>query len=98
MEILQSKRAWRSLVNKGVKHILIIPLYPQFAMATTETILVLAEQIQNEFFPDLELTSLPPFYNHPDYIKVLGTQFKRHSKERIGIIYYFPTMVYQIGT
>ena len=66
------KKAMEILVNKGVKHILIIPLYPQFAMATTETILVLAEQIQNEFFPDLELTSLPPFYNHPDYIKVLG--------------------------
>ena len=95
METLQSKR-YGDLSKKGVKHILIIPLYPQFAMATTETILVLAEQIQNEFFPDLELTSLPPFYNHPDYIKVLGTQFKRHSKERIGIIYYFLIMVYQI--
>ena len=29
-------------LSKGVNEILIIPLYPQFAMATTETILVLA--------------------------------------------------------
>ena len=70
------KKGMEILVNKGVNHILIIPLYPQFAMATTETILVLAEQIQNEFFPDLELTSLPPFYNHPDYIKVLGNSIQ----------------------
>ena len=70
------KKGMDTLVKKGVKHILIIPLYPQFAMATTETILVLAEQIQNEFFPDLELTSLPPFYDHPDYIKVLGNSIQ----------------------
>ena len=34
-----------SLSKKGVNEILLIPLYPQFAMATTETILVLAEEI-----------------------------------------------------
>ena len=70
------KKGMEFLVKKGVKQILIIPLYPQFAMATTETILVLAEQIKNEFFPNLELTSLPPFYNHPDYIKVLGNSIQ----------------------
>ena len=35
-----------SLSKKGVNEILLIPLYPQFAMATTETILVLAEEIK----------------------------------------------------
>ena len=38
------------LHKKGVKEVLIIPLYPQFAMATTETILVLAEEIQKKYF------------------------------------------------
>ncbi len=33
----------------------IIPLYPQFAMATTETILVLAEKLRDEFFVHLYL-------------------------------------------
>ena len=36
--------------KKGVDEILIIPLYPQFAMATTETILVLAEEIKKRMF------------------------------------------------
>ena len=35
----------KELVDKGVTEILLIPLYPQHAMASTETILVLAEKI-----------------------------------------------------
>ena len=68
------------LSNKAVKEVLIIPLYPQFAMATTETILVLAEKIKNEFFPHITLTSLPSFYNHPDYIKVLSNSIQDELK------------------
>ena len=33
----------QELADKGVTEVLLVPLYPQFAMATTETILVLAE-------------------------------------------------------
>jgi ferrochelatase len=64
------------LKAQGVKEVLLVPLYPQFAMATTETILVLAEQLQKEHFPEMELVSLPPFYNHPDYIRVLANSIQ----------------------
>ena len=40
------KKGLQELVNKGVDEVLLFPLYPQFAMATTETILVLAKEIQ----------------------------------------------------
>ena len=62
----------KNLVNHGVKEIILIPLYPQFAMATTETILVLAEEIRSQIYPQLSFNILQPFYNHPDYIKVLS--------------------------
>ena len=55
------KQGIKSLVDQGVDEIMLIPLYPQFAMATTETILVLAEKIKNEKYPELEFTVLPPF-------------------------------------
>ena len=45
---------------------LVIPLYPQFAMATTETINVKVEELQKEFFPALQVTSFPAFYNRED--------------------------------
>ena len=61
-----------ALDKQGVDEVLIIPLYPQFAMATTETILVLANQLQEKHFPKMEITSVPAFYNHPDYVNVLS--------------------------
>ena len=61
---------------------MLIPLYPQFAMATTETILVLAEEIRNEKYPQLEFTVLPPFYNHPDYVRVLSESIQENLKDK----------------
>lgn len=74
------KSGLQELEDKGVTNVLIIPLYPQFAMATTETILVLADELQKEFFPKMSLEHLPPFYNNPDYIKVLSESIKTHLK------------------
>jgi ferrochelatase len=70
------KTGMENLKQHGVTDVLIIPLYPQFAMATTETILVLAEKLQKEYFPEIQLTSLPSFYNHPDYIRILGNSIQ----------------------
>ena len=76
------KQGIKSLVDQGVDEIMLIPLYPQFAMATTETILVLAEKIKNEKYPELEFTVLPPFYNHPDYIRVLSQSIQEDLKDK----------------
>jgi len=66
------------LVDKGVENILLIPLYPQYAMATTETILVLAEEIRKAHFPNIKITNFPPFYNNPDYVSVLSNSIAKH--------------------
>ena len=68
----------KELSEKGVTEILLIPLYPQHAMASTETILVLAEKIRKENFSHIEFTNLPAFYNHPDYIRVLSNSIQDH--------------------
>ena len=70
----------KNSVDQGVEQILLIPLYPQFAMATTETIVVLADEIQKEHFPNLKIESLPAFYNDDEYISVLSNSIKKHLK------------------
>ena len=70
----------KELSEKGITEILLIPLYPQHAMASTETILVLAEKIRKENFSHIEFTNLPAFYNHPDYIRVLSNSIQDHLK------------------
>lgn len=72
------KKGLQELVDKGVDEVFLIPLYPQFAMATTETILVLAEDIRKEHFPDLKISDLPAFYNNEDYIEVLSKSIKKN--------------------
>jgi ferrochelatase len=74
------KKGIQELVDKGVDEILVFPLYPQFAMATTETITVLADELQREFFPNIKLTSVPAFYNNEEYIEVLSNNIKEQIK------------------
>ncbi len=72
------KKGIQALVDKGVDEVLLFPLYPQFAMATTETITVLAEELRQQYFPNLKIESVPAFYNKPDYIEVLSNAIKNY--------------------
>jgi len=71
------KNGLQELTDKGVDEVYLIPLYPQFAMATTETILVLAEDIRKAHFPNMTIDSLPAFYNREDYIDVLSNSISK---------------------
>jgi ferrochelatase len=70
------------LHQKEVDEVLIIPLYPQHAMATTETILVLAEEIRAAQYPKMCFTHLPAFYNHADYIRVLSHSIQEYLQDK----------------
>ena len=70
----------KELHKQGVSEVLLVPLYPQFAMATTETILVKAEELKEKYFSNMQFTSLPAFYNHPDYIRVLSNSIQESLK------------------
>lgn len=76
------KSGLQELKDKGVTDVLMIPLYPQFAMATTETILVLAEDLREKFFPEIKLTHIPAFYNKKDYIKVLADSIQNYLADK----------------
>ena len=72
------RKGLEELVAKGVEEVLLFPLYPQFAMATTETITVLTEKLRKEHFPNLKIESVPAFYNNEDYIKVLSNSIQKY--------------------
>jgi ferrochelatase len=68
----------QELHDKGVNEVMLFPLYPQHAMASTTTILVLAEELRAKHFPEMKFTIVPAFYNKPDYIKVLAESIQKH--------------------
>ncbi len=72
------KKGLQELHDQGVNEVMIIPLYPQFAMATTETILVLAEELRAAHFPEMKFVDVPAFYNKEDYITVLSKSIGEH--------------------
>ncbi|RNC88488.1 MAG: ferrochelatase [Winogradskyella sp.] len=69
---LTLKKGLQELVDQGCKEIKTIPLYPQFAMATTETIDVKIDELVSEHFPNIKITKTPAFYNREDYINALS--------------------------
>ncbi|TDE04441.1 ferrochelatase [Flavobacterium sandaracinum] len=68
----------QELHDKGVTEVLLFPLYPQHAMASTTTILELAEEHRKKYFPEMKFTIVPAFYNKPDYLQNLADSIKGH--------------------
>ncbi|GGG39709.1 ferrochelatase [Croceivirga lutea] len=66
------KEGFQELVNKGVDEVLLVPLYPHYAMSSYETVVVKALEDQQQFFPEVKVTTMPAFYSNQDYIKVLA--------------------------
>jgi len=83
------QKGLQELQDKGVTEVMLLPLYPQHAMASTTTILVLAEELRQKYFPEMTFTKVPAFYNKPDYIKALANSMKNIWKDLNTIIYCF---------
>ncbi|WP_067030224.1 ferrochelatase [Allomuricauda sp. CP2A] len=75
------KNALQELKDKGVDEILLVPLYPHYAMSSYETVVVKTMEVQQEHFPEMHLTTLPAFYSNPDYVKVLSKSIAEGLKD-----------------
>ena len=71
------KSALEELNQKGVTEVLAIPLYPQYTMSSTETVVLKTREVQKKHFKNMNLTFLNSFYNRPDYIKVLAENIRK---------------------
>jgi ferrochelatase len=64
------------LKRQGVTDLFVVPLYPQYAMSTTETV---EEKVKEDIIAlkwDVNYTFQPPFYNDELYLKSLGDSIK----------------------
>ncbi|HBX61803.1 ferrochelatase [Empedobacter sp.] len=78
----------QELYDKGVRDILVVPLYPQYTMSSTETVADKVLEIQKKSYKDTKINFLKAFYNHPDYIKVLGDSIKENLPEEYDKILF----------
>jgi protoporphyrin/coproporphyrin ferrochelatase len=65
--------------NKLLDELMLVPLYPHYAMASTKTVEEKTKEILQKNYPQIKLNILQPFYNHPLYINSLCATIKKHS-------------------
>ncbi len=71
----------KRLMEKGVKEIFLFPLYPHYAMATYETVVVEVERVLKKLNADIELNIQPPFFDDHAYIQALVESTKTFLKD-----------------
>ena len=59
---------------------LLIPLYPHYAMSSYETVVEKSLEVQKNLFPTMTTEILPPFYNNQEYIKTMSNAIGEHLK------------------
>jgi ferrochelatase len=63
--------AVQRLARKGVTDLLLIPLFPHYAMSSFETAVVRVKEMISKFDPQFSLIVQPPYFNEPDYLTAL---------------------------
>ena len=68
----------QQLHDQGVDEVLLMPLYPQYAMATTQTIEVFAQQLVKKQFQKMKLIKFPAFFHRSEYIEALAEVTRKY--------------------
>ncbi|MBN2364519.1 MAG: ferrochelatase [Calditrichaeota bacterium] len=63
--------AVQELLSADVNRILLIPLYPHYAISTFESSVVETRSVLRDLAPELKLDIFSPYYNHPLYVEAL---------------------------
>ncbi|MBK1791390.1 ferrochelatase [Persicirhabdus sediminis] len=70
----------------GVTELFIMPLYPQYAMSSYETVVVKVMEELAEQAPSIKTGLLQPFYKDPQYISALADSVKDELKEDTDLL------------
>jgi ferrochelatase len=67
-----------AMKEAGADRILLFPLYPQYAAATTATALDVAYDALKEMRWQPAIRTVPPYFDHPGYIEALAGSIRDH--------------------
>lgn len=63
--------AVRKLAGQGVNDLLLIPLFPHYAMSSYETAVARVREVAAQLAPQMRITVQPPYFDQPDFIAAL---------------------------
>jgi ferrochelatase len=67
--------------NPDLKEVVLVPLYPHYAMSSYETAVEHVKQTYQKGNYPFELKVVPPYYNHSDYIDSMVNSIKPHLQK-----------------
>jgi ferrochelatase len=65
------RQAIGRLREQGVQEVLLIPLFPHYAMSSYGTAVERVKEVMAEIAPEMSLVVVPPYYDYPPYIEAL---------------------------
>lgn len=74
-------KAVGELKAKGVTRLLVVPLFPHFAMSSFETAAERVREVAANQAPGMQVEIVAPYYEHPRYIQALAASAKPHLDE-----------------
>jgi ferrochelatase len=73
--------AIQKLRARGVDNLLLIPLFPHYAMSSYETAVVRVQEVAASLAPQMEVTVQPPYFDSPDYIAALTASAESYLQQ-----------------
>ena len=82
------RQGLEELKKHGVKQVHVIPLYPHFAMSSTETVIKKCQDEAEAMGNPFELTFLSSFYDEPGYIEALRQSAEPYLEEDFDLLLF----------
>jgi len=74
------EKAVKEFKESGVNRILVLPLYPQYSLAATESSILKTRETFSALMPEACLEYIPYFYNSPNYLDAAARVTQEHLK------------------
>lgn len=75
------ENAIKNLIEIGVTRLIVIPLFPHYAMSSFETAAERAKEVARKLAPQMHVEVIPPYYDHPAYISSLVASASRFLQQ-----------------
>jgi ferrochelatase len=73
--------AIKNLRRQGVEELLLIPMFPQYAMSSFQTAVERVNEVVARLTPQMHVKVVPPYYEVPDYIDALVASAAEYLKK-----------------
>ncbi|WP_160713938.1 ferrochelatase [Chitinophaga solisilvae] len=82
--------AYNNLLRKNpdLKEVIVLPLYPHYAMSSYETAAEYAKEIYLKKKYTFKLSVIPPFYDEPDYINAVAESMRPYMQQDYDYILF----------